>query len=156
MKVAQSCLTLCNPMDYTYTVHGILQARILECVSLSLLQASSPPRDQTQVSHILSVFFTSWATKEAQSESTSCSVMSDFATPWIIQPMKFSRPEYGGMKLSWNQFKIHSLLQLYNVVSNLHSNYKQNTYKPLTKEMRKGIKTHYHKEKNPTKHTGRQ
>ena len=27
MKVAQSCLTLCNPMDYT--VHGILQARIL-------------------------------------------------------------------------------------------------------------------------------
>ena len=28
MKVAQSCLTLCNPMDYT--VHGILQARILE------------------------------------------------------------------------------------------------------------------------------
>ena len=27
VKVAQSCLTLCNPMDYT--VHGILQARIL-------------------------------------------------------------------------------------------------------------------------------
>ena len=35
VKVAQSCLTLCNPMDYT--VHGILQARILEC-SLSLFQ----------------------------------------------------------------------------------------------------------------------
>ena len=30
-KVAQSCLTLCNPTDYT--VHGILQARILECVA---------------------------------------------------------------------------------------------------------------------------
>ena len=30
MKVAQSCLTLCNPMDYT--VRGILQARILEWV----------------------------------------------------------------------------------------------------------------------------
>ena len=28
LKVAQSCLTLCDPMDYT--VHGILQARILE------------------------------------------------------------------------------------------------------------------------------
>ena len=28
VKVAQSCLTLCNPMDYT--VHGILQARLLE------------------------------------------------------------------------------------------------------------------------------
>ena len=36
VKVAQSCLTLCNPMDYT--VHGILQARILGVGSLSLLQ----------------------------------------------------------------------------------------------------------------------
>ena len=33
MKVTQSCPTLCDPMDYT--VHGILQARILECVSFS-------------------------------------------------------------------------------------------------------------------------
>ena len=32
MKVAQLCLTLCNPMDYT--VHGILQARILEWVAV--------------------------------------------------------------------------------------------------------------------------
>ena len=34
VKVAQSCLTLCNPMDYI--VHGILQARILEWVALVL------------------------------------------------------------------------------------------------------------------------
>ena len=34
-KVAQSCLTLCNPMDYT--VHGILQARILEWVAYPLV-----------------------------------------------------------------------------------------------------------------------
>ena len=40
MKVAQSCLTLCHPMDYT--VHGILQARILEWGSLSLLQGIFP------------------------------------------------------------------------------------------------------------------
>ena len=32
VKVAQSCLTLCNPMDYT--AHGILQARILEWVAV--------------------------------------------------------------------------------------------------------------------------
>ena len=32
VKVAQLCLTLCNPMDYT--VHGILQARILEWVAI--------------------------------------------------------------------------------------------------------------------------
>ena len=30
MKVTQLCLTLCDPVDYT--VHGILQARILEWV----------------------------------------------------------------------------------------------------------------------------
>ena len=33
VKVTQLCLTLCNPMDYTYTDHGILQARILEWVA---------------------------------------------------------------------------------------------------------------------------
>ena len=40
VKVAQLCLTLCNPMDYT--VHGILQARILEWVDFSLLQQTFP------------------------------------------------------------------------------------------------------------------
>ena len=40
VKVAQSCSTLCNPMHCT--VHGILQARILEWVSLSLLQGIFP------------------------------------------------------------------------------------------------------------------
>ena len=40
MKFAQSCPTLCNPMDYT--VHGILQARILGWSSLSLLQGIFP------------------------------------------------------------------------------------------------------------------
>ena len=43
MKVAQSCPTLCNPMDYT--VPGVLQARILEWVSLSLLQGIFPTPD---------------------------------------------------------------------------------------------------------------
>ena len=42
--------TLCNPMDYT--LHGILQARILEWVASSLSRGSSQPRDRTQVSHI--------------------------------------------------------------------------------------------------------
>ena len=40
MKVAQSCLTLCDSRDYT--VHGILQVRILEWVALSLLQGVFP------------------------------------------------------------------------------------------------------------------
>ena len=65
VKVAQSCPTLCNPMDYT--VHGILQARTLEWVALLFSRGSSQPRDQTHVSRIAGGFFTSWATREARS-----------------------------------------------------------------------------------------
>ena len=48
VKVAQLCLTLCDPMDYT--VHGILQARILEWVTVPFSRGSFQPRDRTQVS----------------------------------------------------------------------------------------------------------
>ena len=64
MKVTQSCLTLCDPM--AYTVHGILQVRILEWVAFPFSKGSSQPRDWTQVSHIAGEFFTSWVTREAQ------------------------------------------------------------------------------------------
>ena len=49
VKVTQSCLTLCNSMDYT--VHEILQAGILEWV-FPFSRGSSQPGDGTQVSHI--------------------------------------------------------------------------------------------------------
>ena len=52
-EVAQSCLTLCDPMDYSLqgsSVHGTLQARILEWVAISFSRGSSRPRDQTWVS----------------------------------------------------------------------------------------------------------
>ena len=61
VKVAQSCLTLCDPMDYT--VHGILQAKILEWVAISFARGSSQPRDRSQISHIAGEFFISWATR---------------------------------------------------------------------------------------------
>jgi len=57
VKVAQSCPTVGDPMNYT--VHGILQARILEWVAFPYSRGSSKPRDQTQVSHIEGGFFTS-------------------------------------------------------------------------------------------------
>ena len=49
-------------------VHGILQARILEWVAFPFSRGSSQPRDQTQVSHIVSGFFTNWAIREALCE----------------------------------------------------------------------------------------
>ena len=64
VTVAQSCLTLCDLMDYT--VHGIFQARILEWVAVPFTRGSSQPRDWTQVSCITGGFFTSWVTREAQ------------------------------------------------------------------------------------------
>ena len=63
VKVTPSCPSLCDLMDYT--VHGILQTRILERVAFPFSRGSSQPMDQTQVSRIAGGFFTSWATKEA-------------------------------------------------------------------------------------------
>ena len=57
VKVARLCPTLQDPMDYT--VHGILQAGILEWVAMPFSRGSSSPRDRTQVSCIVGGFFTS-------------------------------------------------------------------------------------------------
>ena len=49
------CLTLWDPIDCSrrgFSIHGILQARILEWVTVSFSRGSSRPRDRTQVSHI--------------------------------------------------------------------------------------------------------
>ena len=56
VKAAQSCPTVCDPMDYA--VYGILQARLLEWVAIPFSRGYSQPRDWTQVSHITGRFFT--------------------------------------------------------------------------------------------------
>ena len=75
VKVTKSCLTLCHPMDYT--VHGILQARILEWVAFPFSRVSSQSRDRTQVSHIAGRFFTSWTTREALNTKPWCVLLCD-------------------------------------------------------------------------------
>ena len=47
------------------SVHGILQARVLEWVAISFSRGSSRPRDRTQVAHIVGRLFTDWAPREA-------------------------------------------------------------------------------------------
>ena len=67
--VIQSCPTLCDSVDCSppgFSVHGILQARILGWVAMPFSRRFSQPRDQTHVSHIAGRFFTTWATREAQ------------------------------------------------------------------------------------------
>ena len=65
--IAQSCLTLCNPMDYSppgSSIHGLLQARIMEWVAIPFPRGFSPSRDRSWVSYSTGGFFTNWATRE--------------------------------------------------------------------------------------------
>ena len=60
-SVTQSCLILCDPVNCSppgSSVHGILQARILERVDISFSRGSSQPRDRTRISCIAGRFFT--------------------------------------------------------------------------------------------------
>ena len=64
--VPQSCLTLCYARDYSppsSSVHGILQARILEWVAIPFSRGPSQPRDRTQVSCMAGRFFIIWTTR---------------------------------------------------------------------------------------------
>ena len=59
-EVAQSCPTLCDPMDCSLpgsSVHGILQAIELEWIAISFSSGSSWPRDRTWVSRIVDRHF---------------------------------------------------------------------------------------------------
>ena len=86
--VAKSCPTLCDPMDYSLTgssVHGILQARILEWVAISFSRGSSQPRNWTRVSCIAGRFFTNWAMRDqSPQEAQGSLVIPHFPdlSPW--------------------------------------------------------------------------
>ena len=85
MKVTQSYLTLCDPMDYI--VHGILQARILEWVPYPFSKASSWPWNRTGASFIAGGFFTNWAIREASIINSSvyikCLINSSCYNKWL-------------------------------------------------------------------------
>ena len=98
--VAQSCLTLCDSMNCSLSgssVHGILQARILEWVAIP---SSTQGLNPGLLGCIACKVFTNWATREAQLLKTkSLSHVRLFATPWTAtcqapQSMWFSRQEY--------------------------------------------------------------
>ena len=102
MKVAQSCPTLWDPVDYT--VYGILQARILEWIVIPFSRGSSQPRNWTQVSHSAGRFFTSWATREGPDVRLQYIRMKDtYSIFFLLIPYIYSR---------WN---IHYLLTTFNV-----------------------------------------
>ena len=68
-KVAQLCLTFSDPMNCSLpgsSVHGILQARLLEWVAVPFSRRSSQPRNKTGVSCIAGEFFTIEPPREPQ------------------------------------------------------------------------------------------
>ena len=72
--VAQSCLTLRDPMDYSppgSSIHGLLQARILEWVAIPFSRESFQPKDRTWVTPTAGRCFTIWANREAWCNSSS-------------------------------------------------------------------------------------
>ena len=86
--VVHSCPTLCDPMDYT--VHGILQARMLEWVAFPFSRGSSRPRDWTWISHIAGRCFTIWATWEAPTiTKITCQVFSFLGFPRLNAREKY-------------------------------------------------------------------
>ena len=63
-EVAELCLTFCDPMEYSLpgsSLHGILQARVLEWVPMPFSRGSSQPRDRPASSSLAGGFFTTSA-----------------------------------------------------------------------------------------------
>ena len=107
--VVQSSPTLSDLMNYFRPGSvGILHMRILEWVAMVSSRGSSKPRDRTQIFHIAGIFFTIWATREAQtmdfqfnSVAQSCPSLCD---PWITAHQAFL-----SITNSWSSHKLMSI-----------------------------------------------
>ena len=101
-EIAQSCLTLCDPMDRSipgFSIHGFFQARVLEWVAISFSWRSSRLRDWAWVFHIIGRRFTVWATKEVQttaqlhSSHMLAKKCSKFTKPGFNSTLNYELPE---------------------------------------------------------------
>ena len=88
--VNQPCLILCDSTDCSLpasSVHGILQARILQWVAIAFSRVSSQPRDWTHVSCIAGGFFTIRATREAPLKTQLIPGFDWPQTFWDLSPL---------------------------------------------------------------------
>ena len=74
------------------SVHGILQAKILEWVAISFSRGSSRPTNQTQVSCIAGRLFTDWAMGEAPSKAFIATAKSLQSCLTLCDPIDGSPP----------------------------------------------------------------
>ena len=99
--VAQSCPTLWNSMDCSQpgsSVHGILQARVLDLGCHFLLRGSSPPRDWTHISCIGRWILYLWATREAPK-------VGNLGNTWFLQLQQW---EVGKEKMTVSNCQPHN------------------------------------------------
>ena len=109
VKVAQSCPTLCNPMDCSppgSCVHGILQARILEWVAMPSSRGSSRPQgSDPHLLHCRQRFFTIWLTREAHYDHIRtflCQTNSEwYRLNWHLVSLAISRRDIVCLKLTF-------------------------------------------------------
>ena len=106
LSVTQSCLILCDPTNHSppgSSVHGILQARLLEWIAIPLLQGTYKPRNWTWSSCIKGRFFAMWTAREAHPTNEILCQILILGEPredtlalsihghWILEkPLKFS------------------------------------------------------------------
>ena len=99
-EVAQSCPTVCDPMDCSLpgsSVHGIFQAVVLEWIAISFSRGSSQARDRTQVSHSVDRRLTVWTTREVwYAGSVQFSSVAQ-SCPTLFDPMNRSTPSLPGV-----------------------------------------------------------
>ena len=97
-EVAQLCPTLCDPVFCSppgSSIHGILQAIILEWVAISFSRGSSRTRDRTQVSRIVGRCFNLWVTREAHrntAAAAAAAAKSLQSCPTLCDPIDGSPP----------------------------------------------------------------
>ena len=104
MNVTESCLALCDPMDYNppgSSVHGILQSRVLEWVAILFSRGSSWPRDWTLVFCTAGRFFTVWATRQSYTSnnvSLTRNIWRHLNSPasQVLCGIRRSQPYWGG------------------------------------------------------------
>ena len=103
-EIAQSCPTLCDPMDYSLpgsSVHGIFQVRVLEWGAISFSRGSSQPRDQTRVSRIVGRCFTVWAIREAHRNEKTSSLLWGNGKTLLINMRNSINMKAGFNRDSW-------------------------------------------------------
>ena len=85
-----SCFWLCDPMDYSLpgsSVHGTLQAKILEWVAVPFSTGSSQPRNQPRVTCVAGRFLMSWATRETL--KLAAKLKWEQPILWIVLVLRF-------------------------------------------------------------------